>query len=75
MHACMARGYALYVGTFYLHVGRLIDDLGQLGHLHGEALLHLLQHLLVLGARDEGDRKTLGAEPARTAHAVKVLVS
>lgn len=57
-----------------LHVQRRVNGVGQLGHLYGESLLDLLHLLLILGARDERDSKTLGTEAASTTHSVQVLV-
>jgi hypothetical protein len=60
--------------TCRLHVGGDVDVVGHLGHLHGEALLHLGELGLVLGRGNERHGQALGAEAAGAAHAVQVLV-
>lgn len=40
-----------------------------------EALLNILEHLLVILGADEGDRQTLGTETTRTTDTVQVGVS
>lgn len=51
-----------------------IDQRQNLRQRHLETLLNLLQHLLVLLAADERDRKTLGTETTSTADTVQVRV-
>jgi hypothetical protein len=46
----------------------------QSGDGHGESFLNLLQNLLVLGRRDEGDTQTLGTESTSSTDSVQVGV-
>lgn len=57
------------------HVGRAVDALLRIvGHLGIEALLDILEHLLVVFAADERDGETLGTETTSTTDTVKVRV-
>jgi hypothetical protein len=57
-----------------LTVGRGLDSVGQGGDGHREALLDLLQDLLVGLGRDKRDGETLGTETTGTTDAVQVRV-
>lgn len=57
-----------------LTVGRGLDSVGQGRNSDSEALLDLLQDLLVRLGRNERDRETLGTETASTTDAVQVRV-
>ena len=56
-----------------LHIGRALDaTLRVLGHLRIEALLNLLEHVLVGLVADKADTQALGTESTSTADTVEV---
>ena len=57
-----------------LTVAGAVDGSGQLADLDFEALLDVFKDFLVFVAAYEGNGESLCAEPARTAHSVKVGV-
>lgn len=73
LNSVLVLHYSLFMLRLGGHVGAGIDTLlGELGESNLEALLDLLEHLLVGVGADEGDRQTLGSETAGTTDTVEV---